>query len=211
VPCKDGFEIRWFTPEIEMDLCGHATLAAAHVIARHLTQDLSSIQFQSKSEKLVVAVGENRLTLDFPARKPHPAEAPKVVLEAIQYDPSEVLKSRDYLLVFEDEDIIRSLQPDRSILNQINLDPGGVIVTAQGKQVDFVSRFFTPQASIFEDPVTGSAHCSLVPYWSQKLKKDTMVAWQLSPRGGTLSCRNLGERVLLTGKAITYLEGVITL
>ena len=207
----EGFAIRWFTPEIEMDLCGHATLAAAHIIARQLNYPLSSISFQSKSGKLAVKIEEKLLTLNFPARKPQPSEAPQVILDAIEYKPIEVLKSRDYLLVFEDEELIRHLKPDRSILDRINLDPGGIIVTAKGKEIDFVSRFFTPQASIFEDPVTGSAHCSLIPYWSEKLGKDSMVALQLSSRVGKLFCQNTGERVLISGEAVTYLSGHITI
>lgn len=204
-----SFEIRWFTPEIEMDLCGHATLATAHVIVRHLNSSLPSIQFRSKSGELTVAVEGGLLTLNFPSRKPELSEAPQVILDAIQHQPVEILKSRDYVLVFEDEDVIRHLEPNQSILNQINLDPGGVVVTAGGKEVDFVSRFFTPQASIFEDPVTGSAHCSLIPYWSEKLGKDSMVALQLSPRVGKLFCKNIGERVLISGEAVTYMEGHI--
>lgn len=210
VPSNHSFEIRWFTPEIEMDLCGHATLAAAHVIARHLDDPRSPIQFQSKSGKLTVAIDQKLLTLDFPARKPKSCEAPQIILDAIQPKPIEILKSRDYILVFEDEAVIRHLQPNQIVLNQINLDPGGVIVTAPGNDVDFVSRFFTPQASIFEDPVTGSAHCSLIPYWSEKLGKNSLVALQLSPRGGTLFCKNRGERVSIAGEAVTYLEGQIT-
>jgi PhzF family phenazine biosynthesis protein len=204
-----GFEIRWFTPEIEMDLCGHATLATAHVIVRHLDYSLPAIQFRSKSGELSVAVEEGSLILNFPSRKPELSKAPQVILDAIQHQPVEILKSRDYMLVFEDEDVIRHLEPNQSILNQINLDPGGVVVTAKGEEVDFVSRFFTPQASIFEDPVTGSAHCSLIPYWSEKLGKDSMVALQLSPRVGKLFCKNIGERVLISGEAVTYMEGHI--
>ncbi|MDV3349595.1 PhzF family phenazine biosynthesis protein [Leptothoe sp. LEGE 181152] len=211
VRADQGFEIRWFTPEIEMDLCGHATLATAHVIARHLNYSLPSIQFQSKSGELTVAVEEELLTLNFPSRKPQPSKAPREILDAIQHKPVEILKSRDYVLVFKDEEIIRHLEPNQHILEQVNLDPGGVVVTAKGKESDFVSRFFTPQASIFEDPVTGSAHCSLIPYWSEKLGKDSMVAYQLSPRGGKLFCKDLGERVLISGKSVTYLEGHITI
>lgn len=211
VSLEDGFEIRWFTPEIEMDLCGHATLAAAHVIARHLKDPRSLLQFQSKSGKLTVAITEKLLTLDFPARKPESSKILPVILDAIQHKPLEVLKSRDYILVFEDEATVRHLEPNQMILNQINLDPGGIAVTAPGNEVDFVSRFFTPQASIFEDPVTGSAHCSLIPYWSKKLGKDSLVASQLSLRGGTLFCKNRGERVLISGEAVTYLEGQITI
>ena len=206
-----GFEIRWFTPEIEMDLCGHATLAAAHVIAKHLNYVSPVIKFQSNSGELSVAVQDELLALNFPARKPMPSQAPPIILEAIQHPPSEVLKSRDYVLVFEDESTIRHLNPNQGLLDQINLDPGGVVVTAKGEQVDFVSRFFTPQASIFEDPVTGSAHCSLIPYWSEKLGKDSMHALQLSPRTGKLFCQHLGSRVLISGRAVTFLEGYITL
>jgi predicted PhzF superfamily epimerase YddE/YHI9 len=140
---------------------------------------------------------------------PEFTEAPQIILDGINQKPVEVLKSRDYVLVFESEEIIRKLEPNQIILNQINLDPGGIIVTAPGREVDFVSRFFTPQASIFEDPVTGSAHCSLIPYWAKKLGKNEMVALQLSPRGGILFCKDMGERVLIAGKAVTYLVGSI--
>ncbi|NEQ45913.1 MAG: PhzF family phenazine biosynthesis protein [Leptolyngbya sp. SIOISBB] len=210
IPVEQGFEIRWFTPEIEMDLCGHATLATAHVIAKHLNFSGPSIQFHSKSGELTVSIKDELLFLNFPSRPPAPSEAPQIILDAIQHEPIEVLKSRDYVLVFEDEETIRHLNPNQRVLDQINLDPGGVVVTARGEQVDFVSRFFTPRASIFEDPVTGSAHCSLIPYWSQKLGKDAMVAKQLSSRGGKLLCQHLGERVLIAGQAVTFLEGYIT-
>jgi len=210
-PRNDAFEIRWFTPEIEMDLCGHATLAAAHIIIRHLNPQKSSVNFHSKSGVLTVTAEDDFLTLDFPSRKPTPSDAPQIILDAVQETPVEILKSRDYVLVFENEGIIRDLTPDQGILNQINLGPGGVIVTAKGNEVDFVSRFFTPQASMFEDPVTGSAHCSLIPYWSQKLGKKTMSALQLSSRVGKLQCKNSGERVLISGSAVTFLEGVVTI
>jgi PhzF family phenazine biosynthesis protein len=211
IPLGDDFEIRWFTPEIEMDLCGHATLAAAHVIKRHLNPKLSIMNFHSQSGVLTVTVENKLLTLDFPSRKPEPCIAPQLILDAIQVEPVEILKSRDYVLVFKSEKIIRNMKPNQEILNQINLDPGGIVVTAKGNEVDFVSRFFTPQASIFEDPVTGSAHCSLIPYWSQRLGKKSMLALQLSNRIGKLQCEDLGERVLISGKAVTYLEGLITI
>ena len=211
IPTDDGFEIRWFTPNIEMDLCGHATLATAHVIARHLNYSLPTIKFRSKSGDLMVSVENRLLTLNFPSRKPEPSDVPQIILDAFPVEPVAVLKSRDYVLVFETEEIIQQMKPNQSILNQINLDPGGVVVTAQGNEVDFVSRYFTPQASIFEDPVTGSAHCSLIPYWSEKLGKKSMLALQLSARGGMLICKDLGERVLISGEAITYLEGLITI
>jgi PhzF family phenazine biosynthesis protein len=211
IPTNDGFHIRWFTPEIEMDLCGHATLATAYVLARHLGYQHSQIKFQSNSGELLVAVEGDLLTLDFPSRMPIPAEAPQIILDGIKLKPLEILKARDYVFVYEDEDIIRRIDPDASLLNQINIDPGGIIATSKGRDVDFVSRFFTPQASIFEDPVTGSAHCSLIPFWAERLGKDELTALQLSPRGGKLFCKNAGERVLISGKAVTYLEGFITI
>ncbi|MBE0409456.1 MAG: PhzF family phenazine biosynthesis protein [Anaerolineales bacterium] len=209
IPLEQGYHIRWFTPEIEQDLCGHATLAAAHVISMHLDPTITQIRFQSNSGELTVRVTDELLTLDFPARIPVPSQAPAVILDAFGIEPSEVLKARDYLLVFEREAVIQEMQPKREILDQIRLDPGGVCVTAPGERVDFVSRFFTPQASIFEDPVTGSAHCSLIPYWSKRLGREKLVALQLSARGGKLYCQNAGERVLISGRAVTYLEGEI--
>jgi len=211
IPTSDGFEIRWFTPEIEMDLCGHATLATAHVITRHLNPQLSCLKFHSKSGVLIVKVENELLTMDFPSRKPEPSDVPQIIVDAIQEKPIEVLKSRDYILVFESEETIQNLKPNQSMLNQINLDPGGIVVTAKGNDVDFVSRFFTPQASIFEDPVTGSAHCSLIPYWSKILGKKSMHALQLSPRRGEILCKDLGERVLISGEAVTFLKGQIFL
>jgi PhzF family phenazine biosynthesis protein len=211
VPLDEGFEIRWFTPEIEMDLCGHATLATAHVIARHLNSPLSSLTFQSKSGILTVTVADELITLDFPSRKPEPCDAPQIILDAFQEVPVEIFRSRDYLLVFENEDIIRYMQPNRSLLDRIDLATGGIIVTAPGSHADFVSRFFSPRASIFEDPVTGSAHCSLIPYWSEKLGKESLLALQVSPRGGKLYCKDCGERVLISGQAVTYMQGSIIL
>lgn len=211
VAATDGFELRWFTPDLEIDLCGHATLATAHVIARHLHPSLEPLTFHSNSGILTVGVEENLLTLNFPSRKPEPSSLPQIILDSIQAKPKEVLKSRDYVLVFENEEVIRNMKPNKELLNQINLGVGGVVVTAPGNEADFVSRFFTPQVSIFEDSVTGSAHCSLIPYWSEKLSKESMLAFQLSPRGGTLHCKDLGERVLISGQAVTYLEGHITI
>ena len=206
IPQGDGYTIRWFTPEIEMDLCGHATLATAHVISRHLDASKSTIIFQSNSGTLKVSVEGELITLDFPSRTPLPCDVPDFILDAFRASPIESLKSRDYVLVFQNENIIRNAQPKQHLLDQINLDPGGIIITAPGDEVDFVSRFFTPQASIFEDPVTGSAHCSLIPYWSNKLGKESMLALQLSQRVGELRCKNLDDRVLISGEAVTYLE-----
>jgi PhzF family phenazine biosynthesis protein len=214
IPCEGGFAIRWFTPEIEMDLCGHATLATAHVIAQHLRYPVRLIRFQSKSGELTVDIQDDLLTLDFPSRPPEPSDVPTIILEAFAVQPTHLLKSsRDYFLVFDSEDIVRNMQPNQTLLNQINLGTGGIIVTAPSHQpeIDFVSRFFMPQASIFEDPVTGSTHCSLIPYWSQRLDKLSMTALQVSPRGGKLFCTYRGERVLISGQAVTYLEGRITI
>jgi len=210
VPFGDFYEIRWFTPDIEMDLCGHATLASAHVIARHLDTSCTKVKFLSNSGDLIVKVDDKMITLNFPSRVPELCDIPQLILGAFPEKPIDVVKSRDYLLVYDDEETIRNMKPNRDILDQINLDPGGVIITAPGRDVDFVSRFFTPQASIFEDPVTGSAHCSLIPYWSERLGKKRMLALQLSARGGKLLCEDLDDRVLISGEAVTYSEGLIT-
>lgn len=211
IPMEDGYAIRWFTPEVEVDLCGHATLASAHVITRHLNPSLTTVKFHSQSGELTVTAGGDLLTLNFPSRKPELCDVPQIMLDAIHAQPVEVWKSRDYMLVFEREETIRHMQPDQSLLAQPGLNLDWIIVTAPGDEADFVSRFFCPGASIFEDPVTGSAHCTLIPYWSEKLGKDSLIAWQVSTRGGKLYCKNLGERVLISGQAVTYLEGRITI
>jgi len=211
VKTDDHFEIRWFTPEIEMDLCGHATLASAHVIFNYLQPDLPTIHFESKSGPLHVTRNHGMLTLDFPSRPPEKAKAPSVIIEAMNTLPMQVLKARDYILVYPNEETVVNMTPDVALLNTINIDPGGVIITAPGKTVDFVSRFFTPQASIFEDPVTGSAHCSLIPYWAARLRKNILHARQVSQRGGDLFCELQGDRVLIRGKAVTYLQGTISI
>ncbi|WP_020406704.1 PhzF family phenazine biosynthesis protein [Hahella ganghwensis] len=215
---SDAYRIRWFTPEIEMDLCGHATLAAAHVLCQRSPEPIAHLVFHSSSGVLRVIVSDentapDRLyTLDLPSRKPvTEANLPEVISQALVVPPVAILKSRDYVLVYPNEDAIKSLQPDEKIMAQINLDPGGVVVTAPGDQVDFVSRYFTPGASIFEDPVTGSAHCSLVPYWAEQLGKNRLKAIQLSARMGQIDCELQDDRVLLTGQVKGYLEGVLTI
>lgn len=208
----DGnYEVRWFTPEIEMDLCGHATLAAAHVIKNHLHDNAAQIRFSSNSGELLVTPDGSTFNLDFPSRPPFPAQLPEAISEALNIQPVKVLKSRDYVLIYENEAQIKQLTVDKSVLDQINLDPGGVVVTAPGQDVDFVSRFFTPQASILEDPVTGSAHCSLIPFWAAKLNKPVLMAQQLSKRKGTLYCKYQGDRVIISGQAVTYMTGKINL
>ncbi len=206
---SDSFHLRWFTPEIEMDLCGHATLATAYVIHKILKYPKNKILFESRSGKLTVTVRNDTYTLIFPSRKPERAELPQIIKDSLSLQPIFTLKSRDYILVYESEKDIQNLSINQQIFNQINLDPGGVVVTAKGDNCDFVSRFFTPQASVLEDPVTGSAHCSLIPYWSDQLNKKEMTAAQLSERHGDLFCVDKGEKVWISGKAKTYAIGSI--
>ena len=206
---KDKVHLRWFTPEIEMDLCGHATLATAHVLISILNYPKNEIIFETLSGNLIVTFANDLYTLDFPSRKPLSCKLPEIISESLSIQPIETLKSRDYVLVFEKESDIKNINIERQTFDKINLETGGVILTAKGENSDFVSRFFTPQASIFEDPVTGSAHCSLIPYWSEKLNKIKLSAIQLSERKGFLSCEQKGDRVLISGKAKTYLIGSI--
>lgn len=206
---KDSIHLRWFTPEIEMDLCGHATLATAHVLKTILHYTEEPILFDTLSGRLTVTMSGDLYALNFPSRKPEPAALPDSLRDAFDRMPVETLRSRDYVLVYESEQDIRDIKLNRQIFDSVNLDPGGVIITAPGERCDFVSRFFTPQASILEDPVTGSAHCSLIPYWSARLNKKTLTALQLSARVGELLCVDEGERVLIKGKARTYSQGVL--
>ncbi|MBE9462382.1 PhzF family phenazine biosynthesis protein [Dyadobacter subterraneus] len=203
----DRIHLRWFTPEIEMDLCGHATLATAHALKTILNYPKEEIIFDTLSGELVVSTSEEMYFLNFPSRKAQPAELPENIKKSLNIQPKSVLKSRDYVLVYDTESEIRNIKIDRNLFDQENLDPGGVIVTAKGDNCDFVSRFFTPQASILEDPVTGSAHCTLIPYWSELLGKKEMKAEQISERSGKLLCFDNGDRVLIGGKAKTYSEG----
>lgn len=206
---ENAIHLRWFTPDLEMDLCGHATLATAHCLVKHLGYQSDKIEFETLSGPLKVFIDCEMYFLDFPSRPPEPTQLPEVIKNALNISPIEVFKARDYVLRFETEQQIKAIQVNRSIFDQINLGTGGVIVTAQGVDVDFVSRFFTPQASLLEDPVTGSSHCSLIPFWSYRLQKEKMKALQLSERGGQLICEAMGERVRIGGKAQTYLEGHI--
>ncbi|MBE7175975.1 MAG: PhzF family phenazine biosynthesis protein [Mucilaginibacter polytrichastri] len=207
----DHFELRWFTPELEIDLCGHATLASAHILYSEMGYAHDAITFRTqKAGDLVVTRNGDRYEMDFPARITEAVAAPEGLVEALGGPaPVEIRKSRDYFLVYENEDTIASMKPDFARLAQI--DAIGIIVTAPGDSVDFVSRFFAPKAGINEDPVTGSAHCNLIPYWAGKLGKKELEAWQISARKGELLCEDLGERVLMSGKAVTYLSGEITI
>ena len=203
----DKIHLRWFTPEIEMDLCGHATLATAHCLKTILNYKSDKIIFETLSGDLNVLVHKDMYKMDFPSRMPTPDDLPETILKSLNIKPKKVLKARDYVLVYENETQIRNIKIDRQLFDQINLDPGGVIVTAIGDECDFVSRFFTPQASILEDPVTGSAHCSLIPYWAERLNKKELYALQVSDRIGKLYCEENGNRVIISGKAKTYSIG----
>lgn len=205
----DQFELRWFTPEFEIDLCGHATLASAHVLYKHLNYSKDEIHFDTMSGELVVKKQGHLLQLDFPSRMPDKSELTEEIKTAFNIYPKEVYRSRDYMLVFESEADVRALRPKASLLDPSKYNRGGIICTAKGDGVDFVSRFFLPGASVFEDPVTGSAHCSMIPYWAKQLGKKEMVAYQLSERKGYLNCTDKGDRVLIAGNAVTYLVGGI--
>ncbi|MFA5668140.1 MAG: PhzF family phenazine biosynthesis protein [Balneolaceae bacterium] len=207
VPEKDGYGLRWFTPTTEVDLCGHATLATAHVLFEHLAYPKKEINFYTKSGKLVVQKEGDRLMMDFPADKMEKVVAPPILLQSIGVKEGDVYRSDDYMVVLQDEEQVASLEPNFSMLAEV--DARGVIVTAPGKSVNFVSRFFAPQSGINEDPVTGSAHTKLVPYWAQRLGKNELEARQISKRGGDLSCRLKGDRVEILGHAATYLTGEI--
>lgn len=208
---KEGnvFRLRWFTPDIEMDLCGHATLAAAHVLKTEMGFDGGAVVFDTASGIIEVGVSDGIYILDFPSRKPLPAVLPPEICDSLSLRPREVLRARDYILVYDSEEQVRQIAVDRALFDRINLDPGGVAVTAPGKECDFVSRFFTPQATIPEDYVTGSAHCSLVPYWSGRFGRKELVARQISARPGTLWCSDRGDRVHIGGRAVTYMKGRI--
>jgi len=202
-----GFGIRWFTPEIEMDLCGHATLATAHCLVTILNYNKDQIVFETASGDLTVNVEKEHYKMNFPSRMPVVDILPTTISKSLNIQPKEILKSRDYVLVYENETEIRNIKINRQLFDQINLGPGGVIVTAVGDQCDFVSRFFTPQASILEDPVTGSAHCSLIPFWAHRLNKKQLFAHQVSERLGKLYCEDKGDRVMISGQAKTYAIG----
>ena len=205
----DGYKLRWFTPEYEIDLCGHATLASAHILFTQLGHNTNEINFETvKAGTLTVKKDGDKYTMDFPSRPPIHIDAPVGLVEALgEKQPLEVLRSRDYFLVYESESDIRDISPDFFALSK--MDTAGVIVTAPGDNSDFVSRFFAPGAGIPEDPVTGSAHCNLIPYWADKLGKTKLHAYQLSARQGERWCELKGDRVLMSGKAVTYLKGEI--
>jgi len=207
VPAGDDFDLRWFTPTIEVDLCGHATLASAHVILRALEPSRDQVAFETQSGRLEVSKRGDLLVMDFPARPPKPTEPPEDLILALGGDPQAFLLARDWLVAYRREAEVRRLRPVMSSIEATGTF--AVIVTAPGEDCDFVSRFFAPSAGVPEDPVTGSAHCSLVPYWSDRLGKKELHAHQVSDRGGELFCKDLGDRVEIAGKAVLFFEGHI--
>jgi PhzF family phenazine biosynthesis protein len=209
VPEADGYRLRWFTPTTEVDLCGHATLASAFVVFRWLMPQRNEVTFQTQQAgRLTVARDGDLLALDFPARPPSPCPMPAGLAAALGRPPAVLLAARDYLAVYESADEIRALTPDFAAIAR--LDRFAIIATAPGANgIDFVSRFFAPARGVDEDPVTGSAHCTLIPYWADRLGKTRLEARQLSRRGGALSCALHGDRVTIAGRAVLYLEGRI--
>jgi PhzF family phenazine biosynthesis protein len=207
VPVEGGFHLRWFTPKAEVDLCGHATLATAYVIFNLSNFTRDTVHFETRSGKLSVSKDHDLLVMDFPSQPGKPCECPPLLIEGLGNEPADVLTSEDYMAVFNNEDDVIALKPNFHALS--DLDKRGVIVTARGKDVDFVSRFFAPRHGINEDPVTGSAHCTLTPYWAGKLNKTRLSARQVSKRSGTIECELKGDRVFLSGKAVKFMEGTI--
>jgi len=205
-----GYDLRWFTPKAEIDLCGHATLASAFVITSYIEPSLRTVHFQTQSGPLTVTREGDLLEMDFPTRMPKPIEITSIMREVIDVPVLEAHLSRDLVLVVGTEREVQELHPDIEAMLRL---PHGldVAVTARGDTADFVSRFFAPDIGIPEDSVTGSSHSSLIPFWSARLGRETMVAKQLSERGGTLYCRHMGDRVRIAGKAILYMRGEIYL
>lgn len=202
----DGsYDLRWFTPEVEMDLAGHPTLASAFVIFELLGHESDTIVFHTRSGELTVVKKGGLLEMNFPARMPQPCEVPEELLKGFSITPQAVLKSRDYMLVYRNQEEVEQVIPDYMHLDKV--DTLGIIVTAPGNVSDFVSRFFVPNSAIGEDPVTGSAHATLIPYWANQLGKNHLQAVQVSRRRGHLTCGFLGERVTIAGKAVLYMKG----
>ena len=215
---QDGYyDLRWFTPTFEVDLCGHATVASAFVLFEEVEKSAAKIKFKTISGMMAVTQEDNLLYLDFPSRPVTPCPMYRIFEKAFSIEPIAVYKAVDFLVLFDSEETLQSINPDFSVLKQIKTEAGldndsfGIIVTAKGIDYDFISRFFAPNAGIDEDPVTGRAHCSLIPFWSEKLNKKAMTAKQLSKRGGILYCEDCGEHVKIGGRAVRYLCGEIEL
>ena len=205
-----GYRLRWFTPAMEVDLCGHATLATAYYLLEVAGSDSEQVRFETRSGTLVVARTGELLTMDFPRRRFEPVAKEKELGAALGVVPEAVFESAEnYLAVFDSERRVRDLSPDIPAVKALGVH--GVIVTAPGERVDFVSRYFAPGAGIDEDPVTGSSHCSLTPYWVERLDKNPLNAEQVSRRGGRLTCELKGDRVYISGRAVMYAHGAIRL
>jgi PhzF family phenazine biosynthesis protein len=194
---------------MEVDICGHATLASAYVLMNHIDPSLEEITFGTRTGELIVKKNGDMYAMNFPSHPPRPSKTPPELIKALDYQPQEVLASNNYLVVYQSEEEVRELKPYMRLIKE--LDRLAVIVTAPGKEVDFVSRYFAPAMGIPEDPVTGSAHCTLIPYWSKRLNKKIMQARQVSHRGGEIFCEDLGKRVIIAGRAVLYSEGVINI
>ena len=207
IPKDSGFHIRWFTPASEVDLCGHATLATAYVLFNILCYEKDKIEFDSKSWILTVVKDNGWLVMDFPAQPPVPCDIPEEIVKAFTATPIECLRSEDLIVVFESESDVESANPDFELLKKLDLR--GVAITAKSTRYDFVARFFAPKYGIPEDPVTGSAYTQLAPYWESKIGSKLFSVKQVSSRGGELTCAIVDDRVLISGKAIKYLEGKI--
>jgi len=206
---KDRFHIRWFTPTTEVDLCGHATLASAHVLFEHLNYSQETLIFDSRSGPLSVTRKDKWLEMNFPSNPPIECDIPETITKAFSISPVKVLKASDYLVILENENDVKNAQPDIALLR--TLDLRGVCISAKSKDYDFVSRFFAPSHGIDEDPVTGSAYTQLAPYWSEVLGKNELFANQVSARVGEVNCTLQGARVTIAGKAVTYLIGSISI
>lgn len=209
VSSEKGFQLRWFTPAKEVDLCGHATMATAHVIFEILGYSKQVITFETRRGELFVGKKGKQLEINFPSCPPTPCARSEALNIGLGQRPIEVLAADDYLAVFDSEATVRSIMPNYALLSQLDLR--GVIVTAPGTDVDFVSRFFAPKFGIPEDPVTGSAHCELGPYWAKKLGKNILSARQVSKRGGNITCEMKADRVVLSGCAVTFMEAEIVI
>ncbi len=207
----DGdFDLRWFTPEVEDDLCGHATLASAYVLALR-KHTVWPVRFHTRSGMLTVAHDGENFEMDFPAMPPRPCDLPVGLLPALGLKAALVMKSRDYLVVVDEEEQVRALSPDIAALAKLDAGKGTIVTAPGGADVDYVCRMFLPSAGIDEDPATGSIHCTLAPYWAGRLGKSVFRARQLSARGGSLECAIVGDRVKIVGSARLYLQGSIEL
>lgn len=204
----EGYGLKWFTPEIEIDLCGHATLASAYVLWNVLGEQRDTLNFETKSGTLTVTREGDLMVMDFPSRPAQETDAPEGLSDALGAAPQKVLKSRDYLAIYDTEAEVLALRPDFRAISELGVH--AVICTAKGDTADFVSRFFAPSVGVDEDPVTGSAHCTLIPYWADRLGKTELYAHQVSKRGGELFCELKGDRVRIAGNAVLYLKGEIT-